>query len=299
MRRKTPIFARQRRSTGRRVAGWLPLGLVIVLAGSLAAVRALGEDVALAPDPGPGHVHALGLDAESQSLFIATHTGLYRLPPGEARSEPISDRHQDTMGFTVAGPGYLLGSGHPDLRDDLPPLLGLIESRDAGETWQPVSLFGEVDFHVLRADGRHVVGYDATSGRILVSMDDGRTWKDQKPPERLRDLVVHPSSRKILVAAGESRLLISRDGGVTWSSGERKSGLLAWPRGDRLYLLDPSGRTWMSPDGGNRWQPRGHLGATPAAFMAVDTHILYAATHDGSIKRSSDGGAIWITRSVR
>ncbi len=282
-----------------RAVGWLPVGLVVVLAASLATVRTLDEDDRRSPDPGPEHVHALGLDAESQSLFIATHTGLYRLPPGEARSEPISDRDQDTMGFTVAGPGYFLGSGHPDLREDLPPLLGLIESRDAGETWQSVSLLGEADFHVLRVDGRHVVGYDATSGRIMVSLDEGRTWRDQKPPERLRDLVVHPSSREILVAAGESRLFVSRDGGVTWTSGERKSGLLAWPRGDRLYLLDSSGRTWMSPDGGNRWQPRGHLGAMPAAFTAVDTHILYAATHDGSIKRSSDGGAIWITRSVQ
>jgi len=297
MRQKTTIFARRR--SGRRVAGWLPLGLVVVLAASLAVVRALGEGVAPSTDPGAVHVHALGLDAESQSLFIATHNGLYRLPPGKARSEQIGDRRQDTMGFSVAGPGYFLGSGHPDLRDDLPPLLGLIESRDAGETWQPVSLLGEVDFHVLRVDGRQVVGYDATSGRILVSMDEGRTWKRQEPPERLRDLVVHPSFKQVLVATGESRLFRSRDSGVTWRSSERKSGLLAWPRGDRLYLLDPSGRTWMSPDGGNHWQSRGQLGAMPAAFTAVDTHILYAATHDGSIKRSSDGGAIWITRSVQ
>ena len=48
----------------------------------------------------------------------------------------IADRWQDTMAFTVTvtGAGTFLGSGHPDLREDLPPHLGLIESTDAGET---------------------------------------------------------------------------------------------------------------------------------------------------------------------
>jgi len=183
--RKIPMFARRRRSRARRFAGWLPVGIVLVVAVSLVTVRALNADLAPLRDPGSVHVHALGLEAESQSLFIATHNGLYRLPPGKAMAEPTSDRHQDTMGFAVAAPGYFLGSGHPDLRDDLPPLLGLIESRDAGETWQPVSLLGEVDFHVLRVEGRHIVGYDATRGRILASGDEGRTWNDRKPPERL------------------------------------------------------------------------------------------------------------------
>jgi photosystem II stability/assembly factor-like uncharacterized protein len=298
MPRKAPIFARRRRGRLRRVAGWLPVGLVIVLAASLAAVRALDEDAARSTDPGPVHVHALGLDPANLSLFIATHTGLFRLPPGQATAERVGDRHQDTMGFTIAGPDHFLGSGHPDLRDDLPPLLGLIESRDAGQTWKSISLLGEVDFHVLRVDGLHVVGYDATSGRILISTDGGRTWKDQRPPERLYDLVVHPNSTQTLIATGKNRLFTSRDGGMTWSLRERGSGLLAWPRRDRLYVLDPSGRVWMSQDGGTRWQARGPIGAMPAAFLAVDSHLLYAAAHDGSIKRSSDGGATWIARSA-
>jgi len=282
----------------RRVAGWLPVGLVAVLLASLLSLRVLDQDAARSPDPGPVHVHALGLDPVNLSLFIATHTGLYRLPPGQANAERVSDRHQDTMGFTVAGPDHFLGSGHPGLRDDLPPQLGLIESRDAGETWEPISLLGEVDFHVLRADGRDVVGYDSTSGLVLMSTDGGRTWKDQRPPERLYDLVVRPNSTQTFIATGENGLFISRDRAATWSRREQRTGLLAWPRRDRLYLLDPSGRTWLSQDGGNRWQARGQTGTMPAAFLAVDSHTLYAAAHDGSIKRSGDGGAIWITRSV-
>ena len=107
-------------------------------------------------DAGPIHVHGLGINPSDNALFIATHTGLFRAPDGESQATRVADRYQDTMGFTVVGPDHFLGSGHPDVREDLPPYLGLIESTDAGVTWEPVSLLGERDFHVLEADGSRV-----------------------------------------------------------------------------------------------------------------------------------------------
>jgi len=274
--------------------------LVVVagVVGILAAARLLDEDDSSVTDPGPVHVHALGLNPTERSLFIATHTGLYRLEPDAQRAERVGDRYQDTMGFTVVGRDHFLGSGHPDRRDDLPPLLGLIGSRDAGETWTPISLLGKVDFHALRVRGRRVVGYDATSGRVMISEDGGLSWSSRRPPEPLLDVVVTPTSGDVLLAAGESRLFVSRDGGRTWKEREQGTGLLAWPRRDWLYLLDGNGRIWLSRDGGGRWQGRGQLGGRPAALLAVGSDVLYAATHEGEIKRSRDRGATWHTRSM-
>ena len=221
-----------------------------------------------AVDPGPVHVHALGINPADRSLFIATHTGLFRLEPDAERAERVGDRYQDTMGFTVAKPDHFLGSGHPDVRDELPPLLGLIQSRDAGETWAPISLQGEVDFHALRVRGRLLAGYDATSGRVMVSNDRGGSWRRVRPPEPLVDLVVDPDSAGRLLAAGESRLFLSDDGGRRWKQLEEGTGLLAWPRTDRLYFLDGDGRLWLSRDGGRRWQGEGRIGARPAALRA-------------------------------
>jgi hypothetical protein len=109
-----------------------------------------------ADDPGPEHVHALGVDPADGSLYVATHTGLYRMAPGSESAARVGDQRQDIMGFVVTAPGIFLGSGHPDLRDGLPPLLGLIESSDAGRSWQSVSLLGKADFHSLRARGSQV-----------------------------------------------------------------------------------------------------------------------------------------------
>ncbi|HEV2074924.1 MAG TPA: hypothetical protein VGR10_01655, partial [Thermoleophilaceae bacterium] len=49
------------------------------------------------------HVHGLGVDPADGSLFIATHSGLFRSEPGEETAERVGDSLQDTMGFTVVG----------------------------------------------------------------------------------------------------------------------------------------------------------------------------------------------------
>ena len=102
----------------------------------------------------------------------------------------------------------------------------------------------------------------------------------------------------LVLAAGESRLFLSNDAGRTWKQLEEGTGLLAWPRRDRLYLLDGGGRLWLSRDGGRRWQGEGRIGGRPAALLAIGSDTLFAATHDGEIKHSSDGGVNWTTRST-
>ena len=71
---------------------------------------------ARADDPGQVHIHGLGLNPADGSLFIATHTGLFRTPSDTDRSARVGDRYQDTMGFAVVGPDHFLGSGHSPRR---------------------------------------------------------------------------------------------------------------------------------------------------------------------------------------
>lgn len=257
-----------------------------------------------AVDPGPVHVHGLGVNPADGALYIATHTGLYRVGEGERKAERVGDRLQDTMGFTVVGPNRFLGSGHPDLNEarelSLPPLLGLIESTDQGESWQPISLLGEADFHVLRFAGAHVYGYDASNDRLLVSGDRGRSWTELDKPGPIVDLAVDPAdARRIVVASAgglEEGLFESRDGGESWRRVSEAIGLLAWP--GRLYLIAGDGQVFTSQGVGWRVKQQGELGGEPAALVAQKPAELYAALHDGTIKRSTDGGATWTVRST-
>jgi hypothetical protein len=279
--------------------------LRLALAVSVLALLAIGcgsdnKSLSAGPnldDPGPVHVHGLGVNPKDGVLFIATHTGLFRASEEEQRASRVEDRFQDTMGFTVVGPDHFLGSGHPDLREELPPLLGLIESRDAGRSWQPVSLLGEADFHVLEASDRRVYGFDSRGGRLMVSSNGGRHWTRRPAPEPLISLAIDPSDPERVVASGESELHYSADAGRRWRSRSGEAGLLTWTSADRLYVVGGDGRLRASPDAGRNWRPVGDIGGQPAAFEAGHARDLYAALHDGSVKRSIDGGASWSVRS--
>lgn len=243
---------------------------------------------------GPAHIHGLGVNPRDGALFVATHTGLFRAGPHERRGRRVADRWQDTMGFTVVGPDRFLGSGHPDLQDRLPPLLGLISTNDAGRTWRPVSLMGRADFHILRAASRRIYGFDATSGALMVSSDSGRSWARHRPPRPLVDLVVDPRDAEHVVASGERDIFESRDAGRSWrrliAGGAT---LLAWT--DALVILNDDGVVYRSRDGGRSLTRAGEVGGPPAA-LAVDGSDLYVARHDNSVQVSSDGGRTWRQR---
>jgi hypothetical protein len=248
-------------------------------------------------DPGPVHIHGLGINPADRSLFIATHTGTWRVANGKTTAGRVGDSYQDTMGFTVVGPNRFLGSGHPATADQ-PPLLGLIESDDAGKTWKPVSLYGEADFHVLRSVGQRIYGWDASNSRLMFSRDTGKTWTQLDAPGSVVDLAPDPKSGSRIVADTDRGVYRSMDEGRTWNRvAVGPLGFLAWPTGDRLYLVDASGGVSMSRTQGARWISKGSIGGQPAAFLATGPTNLYAALHDGTVKHSTDGGSTWTVRS--
>jgi len=278
------------------------LGALAIAIGAVAVWQLGVRESATSSDAGPVHVHGLGINPADRSLFIATHTGLFRVGEGVSKAVRVGDSFQDTMGFTVVGENQFLGSGHPDLRTDLPPLLGLIESTDEGRTWEPISLLGDADFHVLRSAGPRVYGYDSSNDRLLVSDDAGQTWNKAERPAPLVDLAVDPTDERHVLAAGASDLshglYESRDSGRSWDRISDAVGYLAWLDGGELLLVDGRGDVSSSSNGGRRFDRRGSIGGEPAAFLGRTSEELYVALHDGTIKRSVDGGSTWTVRST-
>jgi hypothetical protein len=246
-------------------------------------------------DPGLIHVHGLGINPRDGALYAATHTGLFVVRDGGASR--VADRHQDTMGFTVIGPDHFIASGHPDFQDPKllkagrPPLLGLVESRDAGRSWEPASLLGEVDFHVLEVAHANIYGFDATGGRFMVS-SDRRRWQTRSAAS-LVDFAVSPRDGELILAATGRGLMRSADGGRHWRpAGGPAVALLDWDRPEALWGVAGDGRVWLSADTGRTWKRRGALGGTPEAFL-VQAGTLYAAVQERGIQSSSDEGASW------
>lgn len=298
--------------TRRRAAGSLSIAVLAVVALAACGGAATDDKGAAAPrasepaaaegqaagDPGLQHIHGLGVSAGR--LLIATHSGLFTAAEGETQARRFGSTRQDVMGFSVIDGKRIIGSGHPAPGQGGSPNLGLIESRDGARTWKTLSLDGDADFHALVSSGRRVYGYDGTQGRLMVSSDGGRSWQERRPPSGIFSIAIDPQDPDRIVTATEEGLLASSDVGKTLrplSAGEPLVGLLAWAAPDRLYLIDGQGQVLRSTDRGRRWSPVGAIAGQPAAFIA-DGKDLYAALTDGTVKRSSDGGATWTVRAA-
>lgn len=249
----------------------------------------LGEDAsgsAAAPVK-ISHIHGLGV--ADGTLYVATHHGLVAVA-GDGTAQSAGTDDHDFMGFVVTADGTFLASGHPGSHgSDLPSHLGLLESTDQGETWTPVSLLGEVDFHALDAKNDAVYGYDSVSGQLMSSTD--RTDWQRLGQLPLADVTISPDDGSVLVITTEAGPQLSRDGGNTFEvlAGAPLLMLVDWPSSGELYGISPDGAVHHSADGGASWSGRGDLGTRPHAMTVGPDGAVYVAT-ERAIVVSTDGG---------
>lgn len=240
--------------------------------------------------PALGHVHGLGVDPADGTLYVASHTGVYRFPKGGA-VERVADRYQDTMGFAVVGPGHFLASGHPDARENLPVRLGLIESTDAAKTWTSLSLQGTADFHAIEPAGNRIYAYDSVKGALVTSTNQ-RDWTVMERRELL-DLAADPSNPAVLFATTpEGEVLRSTNGStLTAVAGAPRLGPLDWQPNGPLVGVGADGTVMVSGDRGATWAQKGTVEGEVEA-LDVTAGRWYVAT-DRSIFESTDGGVTW------
>lgn len=266
--------------------------LVVAPAAGVAA-----ENVPVSGLAGITHIHGLAVDRGDPSfLLIATHHGLYRAGP-DGDSERISEV-QDFMGFSShPSDPALFGSGHPAGGGNL----GFLTSRDGGRTWSQISpgLDGPVDFHQLTispADPRRIYG---AYGGLQMSDDGGNTWtKSGSLPDKTIDLTASARNPDILYAATETGLFVSIDAGGFWEPliedrpvtlvEATTHGIYAFVYGEGLKRASEGTFNWRSlgTDWGNDYLL--HLAGDPSS-----ADRLYAATGDGVVLESVDGGKSW------
>ena len=271
------------------------IGLLVVMVTAYLALRdgdsaggTAGGDTAME------HVHGLGVDPETGTLYAGTHYGLFRLPEN-GKGRRVADRVQDFMGFTVAGPGHFLASGHPGEGQDGPSSLGLIESTDNGRTWHTLSLAGEADFHALEYRHGRVYGVNSMTGQFMVS-DDKTTW-DGRTNLPIADFAVSPDGPDVIVATTEQGLARSEDGGRNFALVQDAPLLLlvGWAEDGTLVGIGPEGTVYASPGEAGAWEQRGALESSPEALAAVSQDEIYAAAH-GTVLLSTDGGRSFTLR---
>lgn len=244
------------------------------------------------------HVHGLGVNPGDGLVYVATHEGLFVVEGDTAL--PVGVGREDTMGFAVTGADAFLASGHPAPGQDGPSNLGLISSDDAGATWRAVSAEGR-DFHALTAVDEFVYALDSSSGVLMSSSDGGITWQERATvPARTVD--VSPTDPQRLLATTEAGLLVSDDGGATFTAHPIQPPELLvavdhvpaeGPASSQATVagMDTVGQLWTF-DGQTWTGPSVSVGGPPQAFTAVGPEVYLAAT-ETEIVRTDDSGRSW------
>lgn len=268
-----------RRSPARTAAA-----AVVLLTLSACSSPAGGEEQEAAPQF-PTHVHALALKPGTTDVLLATHEGIYEVTGNELRQ---TGANIDLMGFTVAGNGDYLASGHPGPGVDLPNPVGLIRSGD-GEDWTQESLAGQSDFHALNATSGGIIGFD---GMLRLS-EDGKSWRESETQLSPYSLAGSPSG-PLAIATTEDGPYRSDDGGQTWTQLPDAPVIMlaAVTAQSQLVGVLPDGQILLSRDQGASWEPAGMVTGYPVAVTAAETAdgLQIWVMTDAGLEHSADGG---------
>lgn len=291
-------------------AGLVALALTAICLGGTASAQ-------VAPAPlGVHHIHGLAVDRrDPEVLYIATHTGLVRIRPN-ATAEWVGSHRFDLMGFTAHphDTDLVYASGHPDLetyRQHGVGNLGLLVSRDGGQTWQAVALRGDADFHALTyspRNGGELYGW-SVAGQTGLYRIAATSWKVERLPARglsgVLSLAASPDAGGVLLAGTKAGLMASRDWGSAWGPvagvpGDAPVTAVSYHASDArvvyAYVARSDRGLMRSRDGVATWEPTGFVGDVRAPVVAIAVgpgENVVLATTDSTVLRSRDGGRTW------
>jgi hypothetical protein len=248
-------------------------------------------------------VNSVTVDPGDGTIMIGAGPALYRVPPGEKEGEEVVGQIDGgtvsgNLVVRFAGPNDLLASGHPK-EGNLPENIGLMRSKDHGDTWTLEDGVAEADYHELEIAGEQLIAVEVESPDIKVSRDGGRSFETRTPPDAPIDVVVNPADPDHWAVSTEQGTFISTNGGQSWRPRDTTFGArLIWPSEDSLFSVDRNGLIRVSKDGGRSFEDRGDVGGLPSEVAVGRKNELLVAVIGGKLRRSRDGGKSWSTAAT-
>lgn len=188
---------------------------------------------------------------------------------------------------------------------------GLMQSRDGGTSWQPVTGLPAVTVLALAANG---------SGRVYVGLDGagvfaqtGQGWESLPPPLSLTErvpeadlasvgvlsLAVSADGQQLYAGTAGQGVFASRDGGRTWAGTYPDSyvpDLALNPANPAQAVASLRNRLARTEDGGASWRTLSLTWADEeiVSLLWLPDGRLGAGTGQGRLYYSRDGGDTWV-----
>ncbi|HET9096953.1 MAG TPA: hypothetical protein VFN37_09845, partial [Candidatus Baltobacteraceae bacterium] len=246
-----------------------------------------------------GRIDAVsGVAGDARTYYAGGLGGLFKSNDGGVTWESVFNHEPvSSIGAIAVAPSdanlVYIGTGEPNLRNDVAFGEGMWKSADAGKTWQHVGLdaSGAVSRIVVDpADPNRVFAavlgdvYKASTERgIYRTLNGGKTWQrvlytDDRTGGS--SVAIDPADPKHLIAG-------------MWEG---------WRTPYHLNSGGPSDGVYESHDGGDHWTrlrgdglPAGTTGRIAIAFAPSNPARIYALieSEQGTLWRSDDHGATW------
>lgn len=190
---------------------------------------------------------------------------------------------------------------------------GLFKSTDAGENWNNVTRgLSTAGITAIVVDPANPNTIYAGGNGVVMSIDAGSTWTDEKADFVPLTLAIEPHNPRTLYAGtwdGEAgspvSVFTSRDAGSTWNAAVSSfsangSGMIQSvavdPYNSDLIFAGTSQGLFKSTDGGANWDALDKFAGTyirSIVFDPLTSGILYVGTYGGGVWKSTDGGVNW------
>ncbi len=156
------------------------------------------------------HIHGLGYANKGEGIYVAAHDGI-KVYEDNKWSSLNNDEPHDYMGFTAVDDGFY-SSGHPALTSSMKNPFGVMKVTDQGSTLEPLSLYGEIDFHLMGVGYvSHAIYVDNPAPNakmsdtgLYYSVDNASTWTKSDSeglPGEVTFIAAHPTQEHVVVVA--------------------------------------------------------------------------------------------------
>ncbi|MCA1321473.1 sialidase [Bacillus tianshenii] len=257
------------------------------------------------------HIHGIGYLGDKKELFLATHHGLFRFT--EEKWYKTSRNNHDYMGFQATDEQFF-SSGHPELGSDLKNPLGLIKSKDKGNSMEKLAFYGEIDFHYLAAGYKshtlYVFNEQENSLKIGLhySIDEGQTWETASmkgiSANSIGNIATHPTVSENVAISTNKGLFISSDFGNEFKllTSSNPVTTVEYQEDSLIYFILENNETKLltynlkNETTDELSLPEGVSSKNPIMFIATNPENrteITAVSLNNDIFQSHDNGASW------
>lgn len=249
--------------------------------------------------PTTGRIDAVaGVPGNSQTYYAGGLGGLWLTTDGGVTWQPVFDHEPVTsIGAIAVAPSnpkiVYVGTGEPNIRNDIAFGDGVWRSDDAGTTWRHLGLDGTSQIAQIAVDPSNPdVVYVAAVGDpfapgpdrgIFVTRDGGKHWT--------RSLYTGPTTgaSTVAISPGNASYVIVG----TWTVQRRPWMLTSGGPADGLFVSHDAGAHWTRLSGNGL--PGGLMGRIGVHFAPSDPRRVYAVieSKSGVFWSSDDGGVHW------